>query len=74
MNVGMLWLDDDKKTTVEEKIQQAAEYYQQKFGRKPDTCLVNRAMVGEELRVGSIHVYPARYVLPNHFWIGIEPT
>lgn len=74
MNVGMLWLDDEKGTTIEEKVQQAAEYYQQKFGRTPDTCLVNKAMVTEELRIGSILVYPARNVLPNHFWIGNEQS
>lgn len=72
MNVGMLWLDDDKRTTFEEKIVQAADYYQQKFGRAPDTCLVNIGMLKGEQRVGSILVYPVRTVLPNHFWIGNE--
>ena len=74
MNVGMLWLDDDKKTSFEEKIRQAAEYYLQKFGRRPDTCIVNKSMLAEELSVGSIQVYPARNVLPNHFWMGIEQS
>lgn len=74
MNVGMLWLDDDKRTTFEEKIGQAADYYQEKFGRAPDTCLVNVGMLKAELHVGSIQVFPVRNVLPNHFWIGNDPA
>jgi hypothetical protein len=72
MNVGMLWLDDDRRTTFEEKISQAADYYLRKFGRKPDTCLVNTGMIEEEQHIGSIQVFPVSNVLPNHFWIGNE--
>jgi hypothetical protein len=74
MNVGMLWLDDDKRTTIEEKISRAAAYYQHKFGQAPDTCLVNTGVLKEELDVGAIHVSPARNVLPHHFWIGIDQS
>lgn len=74
MNVGMLWLDDDKRTTFEEKIIQAARYYRQKFGREPDTCFVNSGMLTGERRVGTIRVHPVRNVLPHHFWIGNEPA
>jgi hypothetical protein len=73
MKVGMLWLDDDRRTGIEEKIRQAAEYYLQKFGRAPDTCLVNKGMIEAELLIDTIHVLPVRNVLPNHFWIGNEP-
>jgi hypothetical protein len=72
MNVGMLWLDDDNRRSFEEKLQQAADYYLRKFGREPDTCLVNKGMIDEELLVGTIHVLPVNNVLPNHFWIGNE--
>ena len=74
MNVGMLWLDDDKRTTIEEKISRAAEYYQHKFGQAPNTCLVNTGVLKEELVVGAIHVSSARNVLPHHFWIGIDQS
>ena len=72
MNVGMLWLDDDKRTTIEDKVQRAADYYQHKFGQEPDTCMVNTNMLKGELNVGAIHVFPARNVLLHHFWIGID--
>lgn len=71
MNVGMLWLDDDKRLTIDEKVKRAADYYQNKYGRSPDMCLVNKAMLAEEMRVDNIQVRPVRYVLPNHFWVGV---
>lgn len=72
MNVGMLWLDDDKHTTLEEKIERAAEYYQNKYGQTPDFCLVNEAMLEEEKKMGRIQVRPVQNVLRNHFWVGIQ--
>ena len=72
MNVGMLWHDDDKRSSFEEKIKRAADYYQHKFGTAPNTCLVNVKALQEELDIGSIHVSPARNVLPHHFWIGVD--
>jgi hypothetical protein len=74
VNVGMLWLDDDKRTTIEEKVKRAADFYLHKFGRAPDTCLVNKRILKEELHVGSIQVSPARNVLPNHLWIGNDSS
>ena len=41
MNIGMLWLDTDRKRSLDEKVQRAAEYYQDKYGRLPDLCFVN---------------------------------
>ena len=72
MNVGMLWLDDDKQTSLEDKVLQAADYYREKYGRAPNLCLVNKAMVDDERRVGKIQVQPAKNVLPNHFWLGVN--
>jgi len=74
MNVGMLWLDDDGRTTIEEKIKRAADYYQHKFGQAPNTCHVNTKMLKDELEVGAIHVVPARNILPHHFWIGVDSS
>ncbi|MCI0399385.1 MAG: hypothetical protein L0332_23035 [Chloroflexi bacterium] len=74
MDIGMMWMDDDKRTTLEEKIQRAAEYYQDKYGRLPNLCLVNLAMLDGEKQVGAIEVRPVRNVLPNYFWLGLKPT
>ena len=72
MEIGMLWLDDDKNRSVDEKICKAAAYYLEKYEQVPDLCLVNRKMLAEERRVGAILVKPAQYVLVNHFWLGVS--
>ena len=72
MNIGMLWLDDDKHTSFEEKIRRAAGYYREKYGQTPDLCLENQKMLAEEKRVDKIQVQPVHHVLINHFWVGVK--
>ena len=72
MNVGMLWLDDDKKRPFDEKVARAAEYYQMKYGVIPTLCHVNKKMLKEKKTVGKIVVSPVGTVLPHHFWLGVE--
>ena len=72
MDIGMLWLDDDKKRTIEEKVSQAAAYYLNKYGQTPNMCLVNEKMLTEEKQVGKIKVKPAHNVLVNYFWLGVN--
>jgi hypothetical protein len=74
MNIGMLWFDDSN-TTLQQKIIKAADYYEKKYGKRPNLCLVHPSML-----VGNVHVSfmkdlsvrPYRPVLPGHIWIGIE--
>jgi len=40
MNVGVLWFDNDPKKALEQKIAEAQAYYQTKYGRASDMCLV----------------------------------
>lgn len=72
MDVGMLWLDDDKHLTLEEKILRAADYYHNKYGQTPNMCLVNQAQLKEEKKVGLIQVRPVQNVLRNHLWMGVQ--
>lgn len=79
MNIGMLWLDDDKRRTFEEKVKRAADYYSEKYGRFPELCLVNNAMLAgdkaateENKKVGRIEVQPTQTVLLHHFWLGMK--
>ncbi len=72
MNVGMLWLDDDKRRPFPEKVQRAADYYQEKYGRFPELCLVNNQMLAAEQRIGKIKVQPVKTVLRDHFWLGMQ--
>ena len=73
MDIGMLWLDDDKQRPFEEKVSRAADYYREKYGLLPELCLVNSSMVSiENKKVGRIEVQPTQTVLPNHFWLGMR--
>jgi hypothetical protein len=72
MDVGMLWLDDDKSSTLEEKILRAADYYHNKYGKTPNMCLVNQTQLEEAKQVGLIQVRPVQNVLRNHFWMGVN--
>ncbi len=80
MNIGMLWFDNDPKTSLPIKIERAAAYYRQKYGRKPNVCFVHPSMLASEtnntneqkLVRGGIEIRPSKSVLPNHFWIGIN--
>lgn len=72
MNVGMLWLDDDQKRPLEEKVLRAVNYYQEKYGHLPELCLVNPQMLPQEKEVGQVRVKPKNTVLIHHFWLGMN--
>lgn len=80
MNIGMLWFDNDPKAEFNAKIERAARYYHEKYGRTPNLCFVHPSMLGNghskedstPLKSGNIVVRPSRSVLPNHFWIGVN--
>jgi hypothetical protein len=72
MEVGMLWLDDDKNTSLEDKVLRAADYYHEKYGMAPNLCLVHKATIEQARQVGKIRIQPAKNVLPHHFWMGVN--
>ena len=81
MNVGMLWFDNDTKVDLAARIQRAASYYRDKYGRAPNLCFVHPSMLGAtpvNTNGGSnngcsgIEVRTTRSVLPNHFWLGVN--
>ena len=74
MKIGMMWLDDDKRRSLEEKISRAADYYEMKYGRSPNQCYVNTRTLVEKKAIGRLLVEPAATILPHHFWIGIQGT
>ncbi len=74
MHTGMLWFDNSQ-TALTVKIQKAVDYYQKKYGRDPDLCLVHPSMMEKnerQLEINRMTVRPYRPVLPGHIWIGIE--
>jgi hypothetical protein len=71
MHTGMLWFDDSDSSLIA-KIKKVAEYYEKKYGRKPNLCLVHPSMLTESIEVEKVAVRAYRPVLPGHIWIGIE--
>lgn len=75
MLTGILWFDNDLKRTLEQKLTRAIEYYTNKYGRKPELCLVNPGMATADDLNSVEHIITARAwrgVVPNHLWIGVE--
>jgi hypothetical protein len=78
MNTGMLWFDNDPKTTLDVKIQKAAEFYRHKYGRVPDLCMVNPGNLEkspqqvEAAQSSKILIRPLRSIMPGHLWIGVD--
>jgi hypothetical protein len=79
----MLWFDNDLRTSLDSKIQKAAQYYRNKYGRAPDLCLVHPTMlIGDQNNpkldkpalsdARAITVRSYKPVLPGHIWIGVE--
>ena len=88
MNIGMLWFDNDQKADISVKIERAATYYQNKYGKLPNLCYIHPSMVANKrqinpgaenatpsvIRAGNVEVRLTKSVLPNHFWIGINTS
>ncbi|RMF41854.1 MAG: hypothetical protein D6755_12175 [Anaerolineae bacterium] len=73
MDVGMLWFDNTPGRSLKEKIEQAAAYYQKKYGEHPNLCFVHPSMMNDEnSSPGGMEVRTAPTVLPHHFWMGVE--
>ena len=71
MHTGILWFDNSTDS-LETKIQKAIDYYEKKYGRKPNLCLVHPSILGQKPEQHKINVRAYRPVLPGHIWIGIE--
>ncbi len=73
MNIGMLWFDNDPKTALNEKVRHAAEYFQNKYGKNPNLCIVHPSMLPEEQQTNeTVKIRPWHTITPGHLWIGVE--
>lgn len=74
MRVGMMWFDSDHNRSLEERIEQAAGYYQAKYGARPDLCYVHPAMdeLGGLRHASGVTVRTSPEVLPEHLWLGVS--
>jgi hypothetical protein len=70
MEVGMLWFDNSPKKSMAEKVLEASNFYQKKYGQHPDT--VHVPFFFGEFTVPGIAVVATRMVPKGHLWIGKE--
>jgi hypothetical protein len=72
MDTGMLWFDDSDQP-LSSKIKRAVTYYQEKYEKQPNLCVVHPTMIPEgETKVEEVEVRQATAVMPHHYWIGIH--
>jgi len=72
MDIGMLWFDDSGRP-LNEKLNRAVDYYQEKYGETPTLCLVNPATLQKHEKDGvGMEIRGAALVMPDHFWVGID--
>ena len=87
MHIGMLWFDNDPKAELNAKVERAALYYRNKYGKIPTLCFVHPTMLAnargqaqmipegesaESYQTAGVEVRPTRSILPNHLWIGLN--
>ena len=72
MNTGMLWFDDSKRSLTL-KVEEAVDYYKDKYGQSPTLCFVNPATIaGAKVVQNGVEVCETMTVMPHHFWIGVD--
>jgi hypothetical protein len=69
----LMWLDNTKDPT-QVRILRAVAYYEQKFGRSPNLCLLPDTCPAPTSwrELAMIHVVMDHTVLANHIYIGQE--
>jgi hypothetical protein len=70
IKIGMLWLANDPKRTLADKVMDAVAYYEKKYGISPDLCHVHSSMVDKsEPRIAII---ADDSIQVSHLWIGVS--
>ena len=67
MTTYLLWFDNSKNP-ISVKIALAARRYQEKFGQRPNVCLLNKNQFYDQ-PIDGFEVKPSPYVLKNHFMV-----
>jgi hypothetical protein len=77
VEIGLLWFDDSKRKTLEEKVGEAKAAYCAKSrfeGNTPDTCFVHHTMLpeGQEaVRMNGVQIVASPTIPLHHLLIGV---
>jgi len=74
---GMLWFDNDPKTTLEQKVVNALKNHARRFGRGAEVVVVNPKNadgidLAELSKSCNVIIKAARYVTTQHMIVGFE--
>ncbi|MFQ5921909.1 MAG: hypothetical protein ACE5M4_03630 [Anaerolineales bacterium] len=68
----MLWYDDSPQA-LKARVKQAAGFYSEKYGRKPNLCLVHPGMLKTDEGIANgVVIRKGKGIMPGHFWIGVD--
>ena len=75
--MGMLWFDNDPKTTIEQKVLNALKHHVTRFGRDAEVVVVNPKNadginLAELSKNCNVIIKAARYVTSQHMIVGFE--
>jgi hypothetical protein len=66
----MLWLDNDAKTTLIDKINKACAYYLKKYGNAPTLVCANEKTLATAAIVAGVDVRTTKNMPTHYFWVG----
>lgn len=73
LQTAIMWFDNSPSVPFDEKVNEAAAAYRDKFGRSPNVCYVNPGDLPNDLtpRLGLV-VEPEPSVLRHHIYVGVS--
>ena len=71
LKMGLLWFDDNPKRPLAEKLEEAAQRYQERFDMWPTLVHLNPTQA-EGLKYKRLRVFGDEHLRRNYFIVGIE--
>jgi len=69
------WYDPDKKKPARQKLSEAVERYEEKFGAAPVTCLTNTTEATElaaDAATSALDIRAVAYIPRHTFYVGVD--
>jgi len=67
--VGLLWFNDNPGMGIPDKIVQAIEHFEVKYGKTASICFVHPSQSMAISKVGNVIVQASVYTLKHHFFV-----
>ena len=76
MKTGMLWTENDFENDLETKVTNAAEFYKNNYGQKPNLCFVHPSVIAtiSTLSDRTLIIRTSTSIQRHHLWLGVDET